>query len=77
VCLLLSSIACATPPASFRPSPPPASLAQPCYPGPPYPQLSGSETLPFADLLDLVQAREEAAAICRVRHRALVEAWPK
>lgn len=71
--------ACAAPPAppSFRPSPPPANLAQLCDPGPNYPQLSAGETISFVDFLDIAQAREEEALRCRIRHRDLVEAWPK
>lgn len=75
-CPLLLSIGCATQPPVTRlvvPEPPPASLAADCSAGPAYP--AGDVLL--ADLLDLVAQRERAAADCRARHRALVDAWPR
>lgn len=53
--------------------PPPASLAAPCWPGPPWPV--GDATL--GELLDIAIAREAAAAECRAKHARVVGAWPQ
>jgi hypothetical protein len=53
--------------------PPPASLAAPCDEGPGVP--AGDVRL--ADLIDVWQAREAAAAECRAKHAGLVKAWPQ
>lgn len=74
-CLLQLS-ACSAPQPVTRlvlPPPPPASLAAECEAGPPYP----AGDVPLVELLAVMAAREEAAADCRARHRATVEAWPR
>lgn len=72
--LLLCLAGCGTPAATTRPiDPPPAALAAPCAAGPAYPAASA----PLREVLDVVAAREGAAADCRARHAALVSAWPK
>lgn len=70
---LLTLCGCSTTPAPAQIDPPPPELAEPCSPGPDWPQ--GDMLL--ADLLDLVRQREAAAADCRARHRGLVGAWPR
>ena len=71
---LLSLTGCAAPRPTTKPiDPPPAALAAPCQAGPAYP--AGS--LPLGELVDIVAAREAAAADCRARHGALVSSWPK
>lgn len=73
-CLLLSLAGCATPAVTTRPiDPPPPALAAPCVAGPAYP----AGDVPLGDLVDIVAAREAAAADCRARHAALVSAWPR
>jgi hypothetical protein len=54
--------------------PPPAGLAAPCEAGPDYPR---GASAPLAQVLDVVAAREAAAADCRARHGALVASWPR
>lgn len=66
---------CATPGPTTRPvEPPPAGLSAPCSAGPAYPQAASA---PLSAVLDVVAAREAAAADCRARHAALVSAWPR
>lgn len=73
LCLLLLLQACGTPQVTvIRPDPPPPSLSAPCQSGPVIPATDTS----LADLLQLIAGREAAAAECRARHRALVQAWP-
>lgn len=77
MCLLIALCltGCATPGPISKPiDPPPAALAAPCTAGPDYPQAA---SMPLRDLVDLVAAREAAAADCRARHAALVSSWPK
>ena len=74
--LPLCLIACASPVSTSRPvaiDPPPAALSAPCAAGPAYPAASA----PLGQVLDIVAARETAAADCRARHAALVNAWPR
>lgn len=72
-CLLLLSVGCATP-APTRPiDPPPPALAAACVAGPAYP--AGDMLL--GELVEVVAAREAAAADCRARHAALLSAWPR
>jgi hypothetical protein len=72
---MLCCSACTTPAPITRPvNPPPAALAAPCVAGPAYPQATGA---PLREVLDVVAAREAAAADCRARHAALVSAWPR
>lgn len=56
-------------PVLHRPDPPPANLAAECVAGPDYP----AGDMRLADVLDTVQAREKAAAECRMKHRGLAE----
>ena len=73
-CLLLSLTGCAGPaPISRRVDPPPAALSAPCVAGPDYP----AGALPLGELMDIVAARETAAADCRARHSGLVASWPR
>lgn len=73
--VLLCLTACAQPgPITRTIDPPPAALAAPCTAGPAYPQAA---SMPLRDVLQIVQAREAAAADCRARHGALVASWPK
>lgn len=75
LCLALSSTGCATrAPTSSRLDPPPAALAAPCEAGPDYPR---GASAPLRQVLDVVAAREAAAADCRARHAGLVAAWPR
>lgn len=75
LCLALFSTGCAPLARTSKPpDPPPAALAAPCQAGPEYPQ---GASAPLADVLDVVAARETAAADCRARHAALVSAWPR
>lgn len=76
LCLALSSTGCATLARSSRPAidPPPAALSAPCHAGPDYPQ---GASAPLREVIDVVAARETAAADCRARHAALVSAWPR
>lgn len=53
-------------------SPERPSWAVECSPGPDYP----SGDVPLYDLLPIIAAREAAAAECRARVRALLQAWP-
>lgn len=70
----LSLTGCAAPAPTIKPiDPPPAALAAPCQSGPEYP----AGALPLGELVDIVAAREAAAADCRARHGALVSSWPK
>lgn len=72
-CPLLLLTACAVPaPTLLRPDPPPPDLAAECSLGPDWP--AGDVRL--GELLDVMAAREGAAAECRARHRGLVRAWP-
>lgn len=72
--LLLLCGACTTlAPTLVRPDPPPPDLAGECYAGPDLPMVDTR----LDDLLEIIRAREAAAAECRVRHRGLVRAWPK
>lgn len=74
-CLALCLTGCATrAPTSSRVEPPPAALATLCSAGPEYPQAASA---PLRQVLDVIAARETAAADCRARHAALVSAWPK
>lgn len=76
LCLLLCLSGCAVPAPTTRPSavqPAPAALAAACVAGPAYPAASA----PLGEVLDIVAAREAAAADCRARHAALVSAWPR
>lgn len=73
--VLLCCSGCATPAQTSKlPEPPPAALAAPCQPGPDYPRAASA---PLREVLDVVAARETAAADCRARHAALVSAWPR
>ena len=56
----------------YRPGPPPAELVSECRAGPDYPV--GDSTL--GDVLMTVQAREKAAADCRLKHSQLA-GWAK
>lgn len=62
----------ATLPVVGRPDPAPAALTAECQPGPAYPE--GDARL--AAVLEIVAAREVAAAECRARHRGLSE-WAR
>lgn len=74
-CLALCLTGCAVrAPTSSRVEPPPSALSAPCSAGPDYPQAASA---PLRQVLDVVAARETAAADCRARHAALVSAWPK
>lgn len=66
-CLLTLLTGCGTRVEILRPDPPPADLVEPCTAGPDYPP--GAARL--GDVLEVVAAREAAAADCRARHRAL------
>ncbi len=73
-CLLLLSAGCATPAPTTRPiDPPPPALTAACVAGPAYP--AGDMLL--GELVEVVAAREAAAADCRARHAALISAWPR
>lgn len=66
-------------PTSPQIQPPPPDLAQPCIAGP---EWMPAGTDPNADttlveFVQIVMGRETAAAVCRARHRALVQAWPR
>lgn len=75
LCLALCSTGCAVQAPILRAiDPPPAALAAPCTAGPDYPRAASA---PLAQVLDVVAARESAAADCRARHAALVSAWPR
>lgn len=78
LCLPLLLSACAAPaPTSLRQiEPPPADLAEPCWPGPPYPALPAGGVIPYRQLSEIQEQREAAAAECRSRHARLVKAWP-
>ena len=65
--LLMFLMGCGTQVEILRPDPPPAELVQACVAGPDYPP--GPARL--GDVLEVVAAREAAAADCRARHRAL------
>lgn len=74
-CQLLLFGCSVTPPATRLADPPeiPAALAAECVAGPAYP----AGDVPLAELLEVMEARERAAADCRARHRGLVGAWPR
>ena len=75
ICLAPCLIGCATPAPITRPiDPPPPAVAAPCVAGPDYPQAASA---PLRTVLEVVAAREAAAADCRARHAALVSAWPR
>ena len=75
LCLPMSLLGCAGQPVTVRPpiDPPPANLAAECWAGPAWPD--GATTV--GQLLEVALAREAAAAECRAKHRALVQAWPR
>lgn len=75
LCLPMLLQACGTPAPIARQQidPPPAGLAAACWAGPAYP----AGAVPLGELLEVIEARERAAADCRARHRGLVEAWPR
>jgi hypothetical protein len=70
--LLMLLTGCGTQVEILRPDPPPAELVEACAAGPDYPP--GPARL--GDVLEVVAAREAAAADCRARHRAL-SGWAK
>lgn len=72
-CLLPLLSSCAAPVTiAPAPTPIPANLSVECWEGPAYPK----RDVELLELLAIVAAREAAAADCRARVRALLQAWP-
>lgn len=72
-CLPALLIACAQQPVSPGPTPIPASLDRPCFPGPALP----TSDVTVADLLEIMAQREAAARECRAMAAGLRAAWPR
>ena len=71
--LLLLLTSCAQPADQApRLEPPPPNLATDCWPGPDWPK----GDVPLGKLLEVVRAREQAAAECRRKVLELLRAWP-
>jgi hypothetical protein len=54
-------------------APPPPDLAQPCLPGPAYPDRPAT----IGEVIDIAEKHEAAFAKCAAKVDELVKAWPR